>query len=245
MTDQPELKPCPLEGEWRHSENHVCCGSVRVFRNDVDTNPSPEFLNALLSWVCDRLNRRPAPPQSAVNSSRETVIEVFAQEGDEPFICAVYGRITINVLEEIEDELNANPGEQFGKGDGIYSFTIRREPEQTGEFGRVEIPACWDLTEVGFRTFEEDENRRDEPPETELDRAWAWFRETDYELKETYPDRAWAVLRGGPIVSAWKDIAKGFTRDAAVLAAFRASGENKEIRHAAGSAATKPKGTLV
>lgn len=54
---------------------------------------------------------------------------------------------------------------------------------------------------------------------TDLDRAWAWFRESGATLRE-YPHGAyWAVMLDG------NQIGSGLTKDAAVLAAWRASQE--------------------
>lgn len=47
----------PLLGDWRHGNGYVCCGSMRIFRTDIDTNPSEEYTNKLLDWVCKTLNR--------------------------------------------------------------------------------------------------------------------------------------------------------------------------------------------
>jgi len=46
-----------LPGEWRHNNGYVCCGSMRIFKTDIDTNPSDSFTNELLDWVVSQLNR--------------------------------------------------------------------------------------------------------------------------------------------------------------------------------------------
>lgn len=48
---------CPLgKNEWRYNNGYVCCGSIRIFRLDIDTNPSVDFTNKLMKWVIQRLN---------------------------------------------------------------------------------------------------------------------------------------------------------------------------------------------
>ncbi len=53
------MGPCadkPLLGDWRHGNGFVCCGSVRIFRADIDTNPCEQYTKELLDWVCETLN---------------------------------------------------------------------------------------------------------------------------------------------------------------------------------------------
>jgi hypothetical protein len=52
-----DLPPKVLLGDWRHNNGYVCCGSMRIFKTDIDTNPSDAFTNELLDWVVSRLNR--------------------------------------------------------------------------------------------------------------------------------------------------------------------------------------------
>jgi hypothetical protein len=47
----------PLSGEWRYSNGYVCCGSMRIFRLDIDTNPSEEYIKTLMAWVIQTLNK--------------------------------------------------------------------------------------------------------------------------------------------------------------------------------------------
>lgn len=49
----------PLHGEWRGGSLFICNGTIRVFRLDIDTNPSPDFVERLVVWVCERLNQPP------------------------------------------------------------------------------------------------------------------------------------------------------------------------------------------
>lgn len=41
---------------WRHGNGVVSTGSIRVLREDFDTNPSPEVKTKMLDWICDALN---------------------------------------------------------------------------------------------------------------------------------------------------------------------------------------------
>lgn len=70
---------------------------------------------------------------------------------DEPFIHHINGKFTTDALKEIEDQYI----EDFKTGDIeidynvldiVYECTWCKE--QVGEYGRVEIPGYWDLTEI-------------------------------------------------------------------------------------------------
>lgn len=41
---------------WRHNSNYICAGSMRIAKVDIDTNPSTEYTNELLDWMCKTLN---------------------------------------------------------------------------------------------------------------------------------------------------------------------------------------------
>lgn len=46
----------PLTGRWRWSNGTLCCGTMRIARLDFDTDPSHEFQEELLDWICNTLN---------------------------------------------------------------------------------------------------------------------------------------------------------------------------------------------
>jgi hypothetical protein len=47
----------PITGNWRYGNGYVCCGTMRIFRIDIDTNPGEEYINELMDWVCQTLNK--------------------------------------------------------------------------------------------------------------------------------------------------------------------------------------------
>lgn len=88
----------------------------------------------------------------------DLIVEALCMgEGDEPFITAVSGRITVERLQEIERQMA--DGEGFDKGAGTYVFDCVYFPGQYGEFGYCELPPCWELTLIGFEQLsaEDDE----------------------------------------------------------------------------------------
>lgn len=93
---------------------------------------------------------RPAFP----SDRKHPLIEVFFLAGHEPFICGANGRINTQMLEQIEKDLAEEPA-CMNKGDGTYLFEAAWEPDQTGEFGRVELPGYWDLSFIAFQSVDE------------------------------------------------------------------------------------------
>ena len=91
MSDQRELKPCPLTGEWRHGNGAICCGTLRIARADFDTDPDPEYQREILDYLCASANqntRHTAPEvQTELASLLREVVSRFADEDlESPFI---------------------------------------------------------------------------------------------------------------------------------------------------------------
>lgn len=80
------------------------------------------------------------------------LIVVFMYWDCEPFICEIYGRTTIQILQEIEEE--SIKEDYFKNGQGFYSFTINKFPGQYGEFGRCELEPGWEFNLINFKEIE-------------------------------------------------------------------------------------------
>lgn len=76
------------------------------------------------------------------------IVDVYHAEGDDPFICAVRGKATIDVLTQIEEAIRENA--DFGKGDGVYSYEPTWFAGQFGEYGQCELRPGWGFDEIGF-----------------------------------------------------------------------------------------------
>jgi len=73
------------------------------------------------------------------------ILEVLRLEGGEdPFICAINGRIALDPLCEIEEQLRDE--EEFSHGEGLYLYEARYYSGQFGEYGMCEIAPGWELT---------------------------------------------------------------------------------------------------
>lgn len=87
---------------------------------------------------------------------KHPIVELICLEGD-LFICGFCGNPCC--LEEIEKEL-LNAEREWPKEEGIYLYEAYYISAETGEFGRIELPAYWEFKEIYFKPSEEssDEN---------------------------------------------------------------------------------------
>lgn len=78
----------------------------------------------------------------------ELTVDVFYLDGHDPFICGVYGKLSLGALSDIELDIQRNP--DFKKGDGTYSYSVTRFEGQYGFEGRCELAPGWELYEERF-----------------------------------------------------------------------------------------------
>ena len=90
--------------------------------------------------------------------SNDIVIRFCVNGGDDPFICHVNGKATINALSEIEKQASEDRGDVFAQGDGYYQFNATYEKGQYGFEGRCEFPPYWELSSMAFEPFAESSN---------------------------------------------------------------------------------------
>ncbi len=50
------LRQAGLSGRWHHGRGTLCCGTLRVAREDFDTAPSQQFRTALFEQICGTMN---------------------------------------------------------------------------------------------------------------------------------------------------------------------------------------------
>lgn len=52
-----QAEPEPMfYGRWHHGNGNLCCGTMRYFRADFDTNPAPDVREGIFDWVCTTMN---------------------------------------------------------------------------------------------------------------------------------------------------------------------------------------------
>ena len=104
-------------------------------------------VNAELRAECVKLRDDLEQSQYDINawrSSEESVwIEVFNSEGDDPFISAISGQITVEQLALIQAEILEYREDYFEKGSGLYVFRCTHYQAHHDNVGMTE-PAHWE-----------------------------------------------------------------------------------------------------
>ncbi|MBP6954478.1 MAG: hypothetical protein KBC45_08645 [Pseudomonas sp.] len=77
------------------------------------------------------------------NGEESVWIEVFNSEGDDPFICAISGQITVEQLALIQAEILEYREDYFEKGSGLYVFRCAHYQAHHDNVGMTE-PAHWE-----------------------------------------------------------------------------------------------------
>jgi len=82
----------------------------------------------------------------------DPIVEVFCEQPDNIFICAVIGAVDITQLQRIEDEIKACA--EFNCGEGIYCFKCSYQPpEYDGEtYGLIQSDD-WHCEQIKYVPF--------------------------------------------------------------------------------------------
>lgn len=86
------------------------------------------------------------------NSEESVWIEVFNSEGDDPFICAISGQITVEQLALIQAEILEYREDYFEKGSGLYVFRCTHYQAHHDNVGMTE-PAHWETDFESYSPF--------------------------------------------------------------------------------------------
>ncbi|PJK33086.1 hypothetical protein CWC48_26745 [Pseudomonas sp. S10E 269] len=86
------------------------------------------------------------------NSEESVWIEVFNSEGDDPFISAITGQITVEQLALIQAEILEYREDYFEKGSGLYVFKCRHYQANYDNVGMTE-PAHWEADFESYSPF--------------------------------------------------------------------------------------------
>lgn len=86
------------------------------------------------------------------NGEESVWIEVFNIEGDDPFICAISGKITVEQLALIQAEILEYREDYFEKGSGLYVFRCAHCQAHYDNVGMTE-PAHWETDFESFSPF--------------------------------------------------------------------------------------------
>ncbi|WP_332847567.1 hypothetical protein [Pseudomonas lactucae] len=86
------------------------------------------------------------------NSEESVWIEVFNSEGDDPFISAISGQITVEQLALIQAEILEYREDYFEKGSGLYVFRCAHCQAHYDNVGMTE-PAHWETDFESYSPF--------------------------------------------------------------------------------------------
>ena len=86
------------------------------------------------------------------NGEESVWIEVFNSEGDDPFISAITGQITVEQLTLIQAEILEYREDYFEKGSGLYVFKCRHCQAHHDNVGMTE-PAHWETHFESYSPF--------------------------------------------------------------------------------------------
>lgn len=87
------------------------------------------------------------------NQEESVWIEVFHSDGDDPFISAITGQITIEQLVLIQTEILENREAYFEKGSGLYVFRCAHCQAHYDNVGMTE-PAHWETDFESYTPFQ-------------------------------------------------------------------------------------------
>lgn len=90
------------------------------------------------------------------NSEESVWIEVFHSQGDDPFISAISGQITVEQLALIQAEILEYREDYFEKGSGLYVFRCAHYQAHYDNVGMTE-PAHWETDFESYSPFPWDE----------------------------------------------------------------------------------------
>lgn len=86
------------------------------------------------------------------NGEESVWIEVFNSEGDDPFISAITGQITVEQLALIQGEILEYREDYFEKGSGLYVFRCAHHQAHHDNVGMTE-PAHWETDFESYSPF--------------------------------------------------------------------------------------------
>ncbi|MBW9244115.1 hypothetical protein [Pseudomonas paracarnis] len=115
-----------------------------------------ERVNAELKAECealrDDLEQKQYDANAWRNSEESVWVEVFNSEGDDPFISAITGQITVEQLALIQAEILEYREDYFEKGSGLYVFRCAHYQAHHDNVGMTE-PAHWETDLESYSPF--------------------------------------------------------------------------------------------
>ncbi|NNA20437.1 hypothetical protein HBN70_06615 [Pseudomonas lundensis] len=109
-------------------------------------------LKAEVEWLRDDLEQKEYDANAWRNGEESVWIEVFNSDGDDPFISAISGQITVEQLALIQAEILEYRDDYFEKGSGLYVFRCAHYQAHYDNVGMTE-PAHWETDFESYSAF--------------------------------------------------------------------------------------------
>lgn len=129
-------------------------GAIRSLRGDcADLMAECNQLKAENETLRDDLEQNQYDANAWRNGEESVWVEVFNSEGDDPFISAISGQITVEQLALIQAEILEYREDYFEKGSGLYVFRCSHYQAHYDNVGMTE-PAHWETDFESYSPFE-------------------------------------------------------------------------------------------
>ena len=109
-------------------------------------------LKAEVEALRDDLEQKEYDANAWRNGEESVWIEVFSSDGDDPFISAISGQITVEQLALIQTEILEYRDDYFEKGSGLYVFRCAHYQAHYDNVGMTE-PAHWETDFESYSAF--------------------------------------------------------------------------------------------
>ena len=106
-TGSASLPLPPLTGRWRYNQGYMCCGTIRVFRQDIDTNPSEEMKAEIFGWMAEVLNAASQAPQAPAGGAETMLTDIDRMIGACTVVDRAGGEMAPDAVREILQRVRA------------------------------------------------------------------------------------------------------------------------------------------
>ena len=125
-----------------------------------------EDVEVLEAALADKTRELEVAKKGILANEKKLIVRITYSKDDSAFISAVYGQVTIDVLEEIEESYQEDLEEVFNLGDGDYLFSVSYYEAQIDGHGRIELSAYYELKIIEYKPFEEEATEPKAEPAT-------------------------------------------------------------------------------
>lgn len=136
----------------QEAHEQICTNYNKVSYASEERGKQVDQLKAENEALRDDIEQNQYDANAWRNSEESVWIEVFNSEGDDPFISAISGQITIEQLSLIQAEILEYREDYFEKGSGLYVFRCAHYQAHHDNVGMTE-PAHWEADFESYSPF--------------------------------------------------------------------------------------------